>query len=48
MIAIAINSNSRDSSTKEVGIGILKFRFIMNQLAMMRVQKTPIFHLNAA
>ena len=47
MIAMAIKSNSRDSLIKETGIGMLKFRFMMNQFAIIKVQKTPIFHLNA-
>ena len=46
--AIAIKSNSRASSAKEVGMGMEIFRFMMNQLTMRSVQKTPIFHLNAA
>ena len=48
IMAIAIKSTSRDSSAKDVGKGKVKFRFMMNQLTMIRLQKTPIFHLNAA
>lgn len=47
IIAIATNSTSSDSSAKDAGIGKVRFRFMMNQLTMMRHQKTPIFHLNA-
>ena len=48
IIAIPIKNNSSDSSTKDAGNGMVKFLFIMNQFAMMRVQNTTIFHLNAA
>ncbi len=48
IMAIAINSNSSDSSANDFGKGVSRFRFIMNQLTTISVQKTAIFHLNAA
>ena len=48
MIAIAISINSSDSSANDFGNGILKFRFMMNQLTTIKAQNTAIFHLNAA
>ena len=47
IIAMAIKSNSSDSSAKEAGNGSEKFLFMMNQLTTMRAPKTAIFHLNA-
>ncbi len=45
--AIAISVNSNNSSANDLGNGMLRFLFMINQLTTIKAQNTVILHLKA-